>query len=54
MVEAILLGEGYTQIDDKGFDRERAIFPGEALAFIQATQGSKCVDMRSDLIGVIW
>ncbi|MBV7459050.1 MULTISPECIES: type I restriction endonuclease subunit R [unclassified Acidovorax] len=37
-IEAVLLGEGYTRIDAKGFDRERAIFPDEALAFIQSTQ----------------
>ncbi|HAT2611625.1 TPA: type I restriction endonuclease subunit R [Kluyvera intermedia] len=37
-IEAVLLGEGYTRVDAKGFDRERAIFPDEALAFIRATQ----------------
>ncbi|MFZ1575871.1 MAG: type I restriction endonuclease [Chromatiaceae bacterium] len=37
-IEAVLLGAGYTRLDGKGFDRERAIFPDEALAFIQATQ----------------
>jgi type I restriction enzyme R subunit len=37
-IEAVLVGAGYTRLDGKGFDRERAIFPDEALAFIQATQ----------------
>jgi len=37
-IEAVLLGDGYARVDAKGFDRERAIFPSEALAFIQATQ----------------
>ena len=37
-IEAVLLDEGYTRIDDMRFDRERAIFPEEVLAFIQATQ----------------
>ncbi|MEZ0332118.1 MAG: type I restriction endonuclease subunit R [Methylophilaceae bacterium] len=37
-IETVLLGEGYTRVDAKGFDRERAIFPDEALAFIRATQ----------------
>ena len=38
-IESILLGNGYSRVNDKGFDRERAIFPDEALAFIRATQG---------------
>ncbi|SFE67352.1 type I restriction endonuclease subunit R [Nitrosomonas sp. Nm166] len=38
-IESVLLGDGYTRFDAKGFDRERAIFPDEALAFIRATQG---------------
>lgn len=37
-IESVLLTNGYTRIDGKNFDRERAIFPAEALAFIQATQ----------------
>ena len=37
-IEAVLLADGYTRVDGQGFDRERAIFPDEALAFIQATQ----------------
>jgi len=38
-IESALLADGYTRVDAKGFDRERAIFPDEALAFIRATQG---------------
>ncbi|WP_024868871.1 type I restriction endonuclease subunit R [Pseudoxanthomonas suwonensis] len=38
-IETVLLDDGYTRVDAKGFDRERAIFPAEALAFIRATQG---------------
>ncbi|MGX9241262.1 type I restriction endonuclease subunit R [Pantoea dispersa] len=37
-IEAVLLGEGYSRLDTKGFNRERAIFPDEALAFIRVTQ----------------
>lgn len=38
-IEAILLADGYKRVDAKNFDRERAIFPDEALAFIRVTQG---------------
>lgn len=38
-IEAVLLSEGYARVDAKGFDRERATFPDEALAFIRATRG---------------
>lgn len=38
-IEAVLLGDGYARTDAEGFDRERAIFPDEALDFIRATQG---------------
>lgn len=37
-IESVLLSDGYIGIDGKEFDRERAIFPAEVLAFIQATQ----------------
>lgn len=37
-IEAVLLGAGYTRVDANGFDRERAVFPDEALGFIRATQ----------------
>ena len=39
-IEAVLLGQGYEPVDDKGFDRERAIFPEEVLAFIQGTHAA--------------
>jgi type I restriction enzyme R subunit len=38
-IESILLADGYTRVDSKAFDRERALFPDEALAFIRAIQG---------------
>lgn len=38
-IESVLLANGYACVDGKGFDRGRAIFPDEALAFIRATQG---------------
>ena len=38
-IESVLLADGYARVDGKSFDRERAIFPDEALAFIRATQG---------------
>lgn len=38
-IEAVLLGNGYSRVNAKGYDRERAIFPDEALDFIRATQG---------------
>lgn len=37
-IEAQLLSDGYQPVDGQGFDRERAIFPEEALAFIRTTQ----------------
>jgi type I restriction enzyme R subunit len=37
-IESVLLADGYNKVDGKDFDRERAIFPGEALAFVRATQ----------------
>jgi type I restriction enzyme R subunit len=36
-IESGLLADGYARLDGRGFDRERAIFPDEALAFIRAT-----------------
>jgi type I restriction enzyme R subunit len=35
----VLLADGYLRLDVKGIDRERAIFPGQALAFIRTTEG---------------
>jgi len=37
-IETSLLGTGYTRLAGDGYDRERAIWPTEALAFIQETQ----------------
>jgi len=37
-IETVLLGNGYARVAPQDFDREHAIFPAEALAFIQATQ----------------
>ena len=39
-IEAVLLADGFVRLAPQDFDRERAIFPAEALAFIQATQTS--------------
>jgi len=37
-IESVLLADGYARVEAKGFDRERAIFADEALAFVRATQ----------------
>ncbi|MGY4636157.1 type I restriction endonuclease subunit R [Pseudomonas sp. TE24901] len=37
-IEVVLLSDGYSKVDGRSFDRERAIFPAEALAFIRDTQ----------------
>lgn len=37
-IESVLLSNGFSRVNDKDFDRERAIFPEEALAFIRGTQ----------------
>jgi type I restriction enzyme R subunit len=39
-IEAVLLADGYGRIAPRDFDRARAIFPGEVLAFIQSTQAN--------------
>ena len=39
-IEAVLLADGYLRVAPQGFDRERAIFPAQVLAFIQATQAT--------------
>ena len=36
-IESVLLAGGYARVAAQGFDRERALFPDEALAFIRAT-----------------
>ena len=38
VIEARLRQNGYVSVDREGFDRERAIFPEMALAFIRETQ----------------
>jgi type I restriction enzyme R subunit len=38
VIEAHLLQNGYSPVAPEGFDRERAIFPSEVLAFIRETQ----------------
>ena len=38
VIEFHLLANGYVHVAPEGFDRERAIFPEEALAFIRETQ----------------
>ena len=38
VIEAELLAGGYRRVESREFDRDRAIFPDEALAFIQQTQ----------------
>ena len=38
VIEAHLLAHGYVAVAREGFDRERAIFPEKALAFIRETQ----------------
>ena len=37
-IEAVLLADGYTRVKAQGSDRERALFPDEALACLQDTQ----------------
>ena len=38
VIETHLLANGYVIVDQAGFDRERAIFPGAILTFIRGTQ----------------
>ncbi len=37
-IESVLLADGFNKLPSVSFDRERAIFPDEALAFIRETQ----------------
>jgi type I restriction enzyme, R subunit len=39
-IEAVLLTDGYASVHGNDFNREQAIFPDEALAFIRCTQGN--------------
>lgn len=38
-IEAVLLADGYTRVDGKGFGPKPAVLPGEALDSIRAAQG---------------
>ncbi len=38
VIETHLLANGYVSVPDKGFDRERAIFPETVIEFIRETQ----------------
>jgi len=38
VIESQLLSRGYVRVEEEGFDRERAIFPGMVLDFIRSTQ----------------
>ena len=38
VIETYLLQDGYVRIKGEGFDRERTIFPDEALTFVRETQ----------------
>ena len=54
VIEAHLLGYGYTRIASEGFDRERAIFPETVLAFIHETQPkewTKLEELHGDRTG---
>ena len=41
VIEAHLLDNGYVRVSGESFDRDRAIFPEEALAFIRETQSNE-------------
>ena len=47
LIEAHLLGTGYTPVVPKGFDRERAIFPETVLAFIRETQAKEWAKLEA-------
>lgn len=47
VIEAHLLQAGYEPVAAKGFDRERAIFPGEVLAFIRETQSKEWAKLEA-------
>lgn len=46
-IEKVLLDNGYTQIDGKGFDQEQALFPETVLAFIRETQSKAWAALES-------
>ena len=47
VIEAHLLAHGYVSLPREGFDRERAIFPDTALAFIRETQPTQWARLES-------
>ncbi len=47
VIEAHLLQNGYASVDREGFDRERAIFPQTALAFIRETQPAEWAKLQA-------
>lgn len=46
-IEAVLLADGYGKLPSGDFDRDRAIFPAEALAFIRQTQAKTWEKLES-------
>ena len=48
-IESVLLAGGYARVAAQGFDRERALFPDEALAFIRATLITAAVTGQASL-----
>ena len=47
LIEAHVLAHGYVTVAREGFDRERAIFPDTALAFIRETQPTQWARLES-------
>ena len=47
VIEAHLLGQGYLSVKPEAFDKARALFPGEVLAFIQETQPKEWARLAS-------
>lgn len=47
VIEQHLLANGYVVVPREGFDRERAIFPQEALAFIRETQPAEWAKLEA-------
>ena len=49
VIEAHLLANGYVAVRNSGFDRDRAIFPDVALAFIRETQPTEWAKLEAQL-----
>lgn len=47
VIETHLLGQGYVSVKPETFDKARALFPGEVLAFIQETQPKEWARLSS-------